>query len=145
MTARWPRLESLPFAAQREGQYDVTLVLGDVGDELEVSFDYRTELYDAATIERLGRQLVTLADCAVGAVGDAARGAGAARRRGARGDPRDQRHGAAAAGHDVSRAGRGARRGPPGVAGAGLRGAHVSYAELETRAGASPPRSCRAV
>jgi len=128
-------LESLPFAAQREGQYDVTLVLGDVGDELEVSFDYRTELYDAVTIARLARQLVTLAESAaarpdaplaeLALLDDAELAAIRALNDTARPLPATTFH-ALVAGHAA------AHPESPALA---FEGASLSYSELESRAG----------
>jgi amino acid adenylation domain-containing protein len=38
---------------QRIAQFDLTLTLGEVGGRLIASFDYNTDLFDAATVERL--------------------------------------------------------------------------------------------
>ena len=45
-------LELLPLP-QRIAQFDLTLTLGEAGGRLIASFDYRTDLFDAPTVERL--------------------------------------------------------------------------------------------
>ncbi len=58
-------LESLPFAMQREGQFDLTLVAGEVDGGVSLAFDYNTELFEASTVARMAEHLQTLAEGAV--------------------------------------------------------------------------------
>ena len=60
-------IETLPFPAQREGQFDLTFVAVEREATLSCSLDYNTDLFDRATIERLSvhfRQLVRSATAA---------------------------------------------------------------------------------
>ena len=50
-----PLDESIPFA-----KFDLTLTLGESGDQLAGSLNYATALYDRATIERLGGYLTQI-------------------------------------------------------------------------------------
>ena len=43
-------------------QFDLTLVMGDVGESLSASLEYNTDLFDAATIARMARHYQTLLD-----------------------------------------------------------------------------------
>jgi amino acid adenylation domain-containing protein len=53
------RLEIVPLE-QRIAQFDVTLTLGEVGEELVASFDYAAQLFDAVTVERWSRHFERL-------------------------------------------------------------------------------------
>ena len=52
-------MQSLPLQ-QRISQFDMTLQMAEAGEELAVSLEYNTDLFDAATIRRLLRQFETL-------------------------------------------------------------------------------------
>jgi amino acid adenylation domain-containing protein len=58
-------LESLPFSAQQEGQFDLTCMLVELDGRLAISFDYSTELFEAPTIERMGEHLTAIAAAAI--------------------------------------------------------------------------------
>jgi amino acid adenylation domain-containing protein len=45
--------ETLPFSAQQEGQFDLTLVAVEVGEVLHLALDYSTDLFEADTIRRM--------------------------------------------------------------------------------------------
>ncbi|MGZ4164761.1 MAG: non-ribosomal peptide synthetase, partial [Tumebacillaceae bacterium] len=47
---------------QRDAQFDLTLFMAEVGDELVASLEYNTDLFDATTIERMLGHLHTLLD-----------------------------------------------------------------------------------
>jgi amino acid adenylation domain-containing protein len=53
-------LEPLPFSAQQEGQFDLTLVMVEVDGTLSASLDYNTDLFDASTIARMAGHFKTL-------------------------------------------------------------------------------------
>ena len=53
------RLEALPIASGT-AKFDLTLAMEERGDELTGVFEYATELFDAATIERMAQQLERL-------------------------------------------------------------------------------------
>jgi len=53
------RLRHLPLP-QRIAQFDLTLSMGEVGGEISGTLDYNTDLFDAATAERLVRNLRAL-------------------------------------------------------------------------------------
>jgi len=53
------RLESFPLDLGL-AQFDLTLSLGEAGGSLIAAFDYNTDLFDAATIERLAGHFATL-------------------------------------------------------------------------------------
>jgi amino acid adenylation domain-containing protein len=60
-------LESLPFPIQQEGQFDLTLQMVETGESFSASFDYSTDLFDPATMVRMGRHFTTLLKGIVGA------------------------------------------------------------------------------
>ncbi len=45
---------------QRTARFDLTLAMAEIGDELGASLEYNTDLFDAATIERMSAQLERL-------------------------------------------------------------------------------------
>jgi amino acid adenylation domain-containing protein len=58
------RLRHLPLP-QRIAQFDLTLSMGEVGGEISGTLDYNTDLFDAATAERLVRNLRSLIEAVV--------------------------------------------------------------------------------
>jgi non-ribosomal peptide synthetase component F len=54
------KLESLPLR-RRVAQFDLTLMMAEAGEELYASFEYNTDLFDAATIEQMAQSFQTLA------------------------------------------------------------------------------------
>ncbi|HKV34845.1 MAG TPA: AMP-binding protein, partial [Pyrinomonadaceae bacterium] len=50
---------------QQAAQFDLSLTVTDVDSELEASFEYNTDLYDASTIERLGEHFWVLLESIV--------------------------------------------------------------------------------
>jgi natural product biosynthesis luciferase-like monooxygenase protein len=59
-------LESVSLG-QRIAQFDLTLVMAEVGNRLEASFQYSTDLFDAVTIARFAEHFVTLLEATVAA------------------------------------------------------------------------------
>ena len=58
------KLESLPLK-RRVAQFDLTLMMAEAGEELVATFEYNTDLFDAATIRRLARSFQTLLEAVV--------------------------------------------------------------------------------
>jgi amino acid adenylation domain-containing protein/non-ribosomal peptide synthase protein (TIGR01720 family) len=58
------KLESLPLK-RRVAQFDLTLMMAEAGEELYGSFEYNTDLFDAATIEQVAQSFQTLLDAVV--------------------------------------------------------------------------------
>ena len=54
-------LERVPGGAE-SAKYDLSLAMGDDGEEMAGSFTYRTGLFDAATVERMAAHLTRLLD-----------------------------------------------------------------------------------
>jgi amino acid adenylation domain-containing protein len=63
-------LETLPIAAQQEGQFDLTLVAVEVDGRLSLSFDYCTDLFEEATIARMAGHFLTLVESVVSRPGE---------------------------------------------------------------------------
>lgn len=57
-------LESTSFPIQQEGQFDLTMMAVEVDGEFCVTLDYDADLFEAATIRRMGRHLEVLAESA---------------------------------------------------------------------------------
>jgi amino acid adenylation domain-containing protein len=57
-------LESLALP-QRTARFDLTLLMADIGEHLAASLEYNTDLFDAATIERLSQQFECLLESVV--------------------------------------------------------------------------------
>jgi amino acid adenylation domain-containing protein/non-ribosomal peptide synthase protein (TIGR01720 family) len=57
-------LESVPLK-QRVAQFDLTLMMAEVGEELYATFEYNTDLFDAATIGQMAQNFGTLLDAVV--------------------------------------------------------------------------------
>ena len=57
-------LTSVPLK-QRVAQFDLTLMMAEAGEELYATFEYNTDLYDAATIEQMAQNFRTLLDAIV--------------------------------------------------------------------------------
>lgn len=57
-------LESISLN-QRIAQFDLTLIMAEVGDQLEASLQYNTDLFDAGTIVRFAEHFVTLLEAAI--------------------------------------------------------------------------------
>jgi amino acid adenylation domain-containing protein len=58
------RLESVALE-QRVAQFDLTLTVADVEEELAASFEYNTDIFDAATIERMAARWRVLLEAVV--------------------------------------------------------------------------------
>src|SRR5581483_7879951 len=56
--------ESLAFPMQQEGQFDLTLMVVEVDGQFCFTLDYSTDLFDEATVRRMGGHLSTLAEAA---------------------------------------------------------------------------------
>ncbi len=54
-------LESLPLK-RRVAQFDLTLMVAEASEELYATFEYNTDLFDAATIEQMAQSFQTLLD-----------------------------------------------------------------------------------
>ena len=57
-------LESLPLK-RRVAQFDLTLMVAEAGEELYATFEYNTDLFDAATIEQMAQSFQTLLEAVV--------------------------------------------------------------------------------
>lgn len=57
-------LESVALP-QRTARFDLTLVMAEIGDQLGASLEYNTDLFDAATIERMSEQFERLLESIV--------------------------------------------------------------------------------
>ncbi|HET9712646.1 MAG TPA: condensation domain-containing protein, partial [Pyrinomonadaceae bacterium] len=57
-------LTSVPLK-QRVAQFDVTLMMAEAGEELYATFEYNTDLFDAATIDQMAQNFRTLLDAIV--------------------------------------------------------------------------------
>jgi len=61
-----PSLELQEFTLEWEtAKVDLSLYIGDSPDGLRLTFEYNTDLFDAATIERMSRHFETLLKAAV--------------------------------------------------------------------------------
>ena len=58
------KLESFPLT-RRVAQFDLTLMMAEAGEELYASFEYNTDLFDAATIEQMAQSFQTLVEAVV--------------------------------------------------------------------------------
>ena len=50
---------------EQEGQFDLDLLIVDTGNQLSASLKYNTELFEEATVKRMGSQLLTLLEAVV--------------------------------------------------------------------------------
>jgi non-ribosomal peptide synthetase component F len=50
---------------QRVAQFDLTLMMAEAGEELYATFEYNTDLFDAATVEQMAQNFRTLLDAIV--------------------------------------------------------------------------------
>jgi amino acid adenylation domain-containing protein/non-ribosomal peptide synthase protein (TIGR01720 family) len=57
-------LTSVPLK-RRVAQFDLTLMMAEAGEELYATFEYNTDLFDAATIEQMAQSFQTLLDAVI--------------------------------------------------------------------------------
>src|SRR5678816_102801 len=57
-------LTSVPLK-RRVAQFDLTLMMAEAGEDLYATFEYNTDLFDAATIEQMARSFETLLEAVV--------------------------------------------------------------------------------